>query len=147
MTNSDEAGPVWDELASDVQVAVARMYRRARAEIPDNELGDTPMSVLSYLVKQGPHTQSALSDRERVTPPAMNQIVNALQASGLVAKSPDPTDGRKVLVAATDSGTALWREGRRARYAWLNARLAELSERERQSLAEAARILREMADS
>jgi DNA-binding MarR family transcriptional regulator len=137
----------WDELASAVQVAVARLYRRARSEVPHNELGDTALSALAHVVKQGPQTLRMLSERERVTPPAMNQVVNSLQSAGLVSREPDPTDGRKVLVTATARGAAFWLEGRRARYAWLNARLAELSERERESLAEAARIFRDMADS
>ncbi|MCW2602529.1 MAG: MarR family transcriptional regulator [Pseudonocardiales bacterium] len=147
MSDSPDTGPSADSLASEVQAAVARMYRRARSEMPDNELGETPLSVLSHLVKHGPQSLRSLSERERVTPPAMSQVVNALQASGLVTRSPDPGDGRRVLVAATGAGASLWIDGRRARDAWMNARLAELSADQRRAVSEAARILRAMADS
>jgi DNA-binding MarR family transcriptional regulator len=136
-----------DQLATELQGAVARIYRRVRSETPDNELGDTALSVLKHVFKNGPQTPRALSDRERVTPPAMNQTINALEAAGFVTRNPDPTDGRKVLVTATDSGVALMTEGRRARHLWLNSRLAALTDRQRQALLEATRILNDMAAS
>jgi DNA-binding MarR family transcriptional regulator len=135
------------DLATEIQGAVARIYRRVRSEMPDTRLGNTPLAVLAYLVKQGPQTLRALSDRERITPPAMTQTVNVLETAGLVTRHPDPSDGRKVLVAATDSGITLTTEGRRAKHVWLNSRLDQLSDRERRVLVEAARIFNEIASS
>lgn len=145
------AAPIPDtrtELSTELQGAVARMYRRVRREVPQSEaMGDTQRSVLVWVVKQGPQTPGALSVRERVSAPGMNQIVNRLQEAGLVEREPDPTDGRKVLVRATEAGTALVLEGRRMKHAWLNERLDQLSDEERRTLHEAARILEEMAAS
>jgi DNA-binding MarR family transcriptional regulator len=135
------------DLATELQRAVARIYRRVRSEMPASQLGGTQLSVLTYLVKHGPQTLRALSDRERVTPPAMNQTVNALQAVDLVVRRPDPGDGRKVLVTATERGAELVAEGRRVKHAWLNTRLEQLTDAERRSLIEAARLFNEMADS
>ncbi len=101
MNSTPPLEPAGADLATDLQGAVARIYRRVKAEMSDDQLGQTQSTVLSYVTKHGPQTLRALSERERVTPPAMNQTVNALQAAGLVTRGPDPTDGRKVLVAAT----------------------------------------------
>ncbi len=133
--------------AIDIQRAVARIYRRVRSEQPGHQLGDTQLSVLTHLVKQGPRTLRELSDRERIRPPSMNQAVNVLQAAGLVAREPDPSDGRKVLVTATARGAELVSEGRRVKRAWLATRLAGLSDTDRRTLVEAARIFEELARS
>lgn len=130
-----------------IRRAVARIYRRVRAEMNDGQLGDTATAVLAYVVTQGPQTPRALSKRERVSPPAMNQTVNALQSAGLVTRGSDPSDGRQVLVAATEEGVELAARVREAKHSWLNARLDALSAGERRVLAEAARILDEMAGS
>jgi DNA-binding MarR family transcriptional regulator len=138
---------IMEDLETEVREAVVRIYRRVKSERSDAALGDTASAVLSHLVKEGPQTLRALSERERVTPPAMNQTVNALEATGHVVRHPDPTDGRKVLISATESGVALREEARRVGNAWLHSRLGRLSEPERRTLAEAARIMKDVAES
>ena len=133
--------------ALEIQRAIARIYRRVRSETTDNRLGDTALAVLANVVKNGAQTPRDLSERERVTPPSMNQTVNTLQAAGLVSRASDPSDGRKVLVAATELGFALTAERRHAKQVWLASRLDELSARELEVLVEAARILNDMAAS
>src|SRR5579863_6548418 len=102
-----------DELDSDFSTAVTRLYRRLRAEKADDQIGDSHRTVLALLVKEGPHTLRELSDREHVTPPSMNQTVNALAEWGYVERRGDPDDGRKVILAATSAGAALIAETRR----------------------------------
>lgn len=133
--------------AREIQGAIARIYRRVQAEMHDNELGNTAVLVLGFVAKNGPQTLTALSEREHVSAPAMNQTVNTLQSAGLVKRQPDPSDGRKVLVAATDSGLALWADLRQARRAWLHSRYEQLTDQQRDVLAEAATILNQMAAS
>src|ERR1700712_2889008 len=133
--------------ALEIQRAIARIYRRVRSETTDSRLGDTALAVLANVVKNGAQTPRDLSERERVTPPAMNQTVNTLQAAGLVSRASDPSDGRKVLVTATELGFALTAERRHAKQVWLASRLDELSARELEVLVEAARILNDMAAS
>ena len=135
-----------EELGAELRMAVARLYRRLRAERADDQLGDTHSAVLGKLVKDGPHTLRELSDHERVTPPSMNQTVNWLATAGYLTREPDPSDGRKVLLVATPAGTALAVETRRRRPAWLNAHLDRLTTDEQQTLLDAARILRGIAD-
>ena len=136
-----------DELGMQVRRAVARLYRRLRFERSADVLGDTPSSVLARLARRGPYSLRELSEHEHVTPPAMNQTMNSLVASGYVERQPDPTDGRRVLFVATTEGVAMAAETRHRRHEWLNQQLAQLSPAQRDTLQEAAQILRRIADA
>ncbi|HWE07935.1 MAG TPA: MarR family transcriptional regulator [Solirubrobacteraceae bacterium] len=143
----DSGEGILEQLVSDVPAAVARLYRRLRAEKPGGQIGDSQLSVLALLVKTGPHALGELSDHEHVTPPSMNQTVNSLAQAGYVTRQGDPDDGRRVILVATPEGVALIEETRRRRHAWLNARLRELSDAEREILATATGIISKIADS
>jgi DNA-binding MarR family transcriptional regulator len=135
------------QLSSDLRIAVGRLSRRVRAEKADGDLSDGQFSVLALLHREGSHTLSELSEFERVTPPTMNRRVNHLVAAGYVAREDSPTDGRKVVLRPTDAGREFVKETRRRRDAWLFKRLEKLPTDERSVLAEAARIIREIADT
>src|ERR1700676_653340 len=81
---------VVEKLDADFPSAVSRLYRRLRAEKASDQISDSQLSVLALLVKAGPHTLRELSDHEHVTPPSMNQTVNALAGAGCVARKGDP---------------------------------------------------------
>jgi DNA-binding MarR family transcriptional regulator len=124
-----------------------RIVRRVRAEKSDQELSDTQYSVLAYLDRGGPATPRALAEYERVQPPSMTRTLATLADSGLVSREGHPVDGRQVIVQLTPDGRATVRETRRRRDAWLARRLADLEPAERLVLADAARILRSIADT
>ena len=135
------------DLSSTLRIAVARLSRRLRAEKEDDELSDTQTSTLAFLVREGSGTIGRLSEHERVTPPSMNRTVNHLEQAGYVQRTADAVDGRKVIVVPTEAGLRLVTETRRRRDAWLNQRLRMLTPEQRETLAEAAVIIREIADS
>ncbi|KQR50906.1 MarR family transcriptional regulator [Leifsonia sp. Leaf336] len=135
------------DLSSALRIAVARLSRRLRAEKADDELSDTQTSTLAFLVREGSGTIGRLSEHERVTPPSMNRTVNRLEEAGYVRRTADAVDGRKVVVVPTESGLRLVTETRRRRDAWLHQRLRTLTPEQRETLAEAAAIIRELADS
>jgi DNA-binding MarR family transcriptional regulator len=135
-----------EDLGVELRRAVARFYRRLRAERADDQLSDSQGSVLSLLVREGPKTASALSDFERVTPPSMNQIINALAARGFVERHRVESDRRQVLVAATREGTAVAKATLRRRHEWVHAQLDKLTADELENLAKAAAVMRRMAD-
>ena len=126
---------------------MARLSRRLRAEKEDDDLSDSQTATLGYLVREGSGTIGRLSEFERVKPPSMNRTVNRLEEAGYVERTADAADGRKVVVVPTERGAGLVAETRRRRDAWLHQRLRTLSAEERATLAEAARIMRELADS
>ena len=68
-------------------------------------------------------------------------------AIGLVARRPDPADGRRALVEMTADGLATLEEDRRHRVGWLVDALEELSASERGLLRDATPILRRLAES
>lgn len=127
--------------------AIARMYRRFRAERASGELGDAAIAVLAHLHRYGPQTLSALSDHERVTPGSMSQTVNRLTALGYAERASDPSDRRRVLFELTATGHAVADAERARRHTWFRERLAERSDDERAALRIAARVLAEIADA
>ena len=109
-------------------------------------------SVLRVLELVGePHRMSPteLSDIVVRSSGGMTQILDRLERAGLVARTPDPADRRKVLVALTDEGMRT-ADAANARYAAERERLlADLSSDEVQRLDDAIHRLLEVmtADS
>jgi DNA-binding MarR family transcriptional regulator len=132
-------------LASGLRLAVMRLARRMRAERPDTALTMTQLAALATLERHGPLTPGELAALERVQPPSMTRVVASLQDAGLVERTPHPSDRRQALLAVTPAATALLREDRRRREAWLAQRLAELDDDERALLRAAAPLLDRLA--
>lgn len=131
-------------LASDLRVVLGQLIRRLRAE---HSFSLSQGIVLGRLDREGPRTVSALAAAERVRPQSMAQTVGDLEADGLVARSPDPTDGRRVLVALTDAGRVVLEADRGTREGWLAESIADgLSAEERQVLVAAVPLLRRLAE-
>ncbi|TFC89476.1 MarR family winged helix-turn-helix transcriptional regulator [Cryobacterium sp. TMT4-31] len=135
------------ELSHDFRLANGRLARRVRQEQADNELTSGQFSALGAVFRLGPMTLSALSEEERVTPPSMNRTVNALVEAGLVNRAGSAEDGRKVVLTVTDTGMTLVRETRRRRDDWIATRILRLTPEQRQILASATEIMKELANS
>ena len=69
--------------------------------------------VVWQLQLDGPTTQQALSRALRVTPRNITGLVDGLEADGIVARKPHPSDRRATLVSLTDKGATLARTMRR----------------------------------
>ena len=132
-------------LASRVRLAVVRLGRRLRAQRTSSSITLTQFSALTTLKKCGPMTPGELAAREVVQPPSMTRVIAALEEIGYVSRRPHPTDGRQSIVELTEDGLAYVLADISAREAWLDKRLAELTEAERRTLAEAAEIIDRMA--
>jgi DNA-binding MarR family transcriptional regulator len=133
------------QLAPVLRDAITRLNRRVRQTRPVGDLTATQLNALTSLELAGALTPRELADVERVQPPTMTKIVAKLEERGLVGRSPHPTDGRQVILAATEAGRAVLAQFERARDEWLASRLAELSRDERDTLRRAADILRKLA--
>ena len=132
-------------LATRLRDAIGRLNRRLRQTRPLSELTQTQLSALTSLDLAGALTPRELAEAERVRPPTMTRIVAKLEERGLVGRSPHPTDGRQVILAATATGRAVLAAHRRARDAWLAQRLAGLSADERDTVARAIEIIERMS--
>ncbi|MEK8108443.1 MarR family transcriptional regulator [Micromonospora sp. M12] len=133
------------QLAPQLRDAITRLNRRVRQARPVGDLTVTQVSALTSLRLAGAMTPRELADVERVQPPTMTKIVGKLEDRGLVRRTPHPTDGRQVILAATEGGQAVLDQFERARDEWLAHRLAALDEDERETLHRAAEILQQLA--
>ena len=133
------------QLAPQLRDAITRLNRRVRQARPVGDLTVTQLSALTSLNLAGALTPRELADVERVQPPTMTKIVAKLEERGLVQRTPHPTDGRQVILAATEGGRAVLDQFERSRNEWLATRLAALTEDERETLRRAAEILQGIA--
>jgi DNA-binding MarR family transcriptional regulator len=132
-------------LASELRVVLGHLIRRLRAE---HRFPLSQGAVLGRLDRGGEQSVSDLALAERVRPQSMAQTVSDLENDGLVARRPDPSDGRRALVALTDEGRAALDEDRRHRDGWMAMAIADdLSPDEQAVLARAAELLRRIAEN
>ena len=122
------------DLAHRLRPLVFKLYVLVRRETPQLQLTLTQGSVLSELVNGGPRRMSALAELERVRMPSMTNVVRRLERLGLVARRPDPEDGRAVLVEVTEEGRRFYAELIVAREEFLRERLIELDEADREAI-------------
>jgi DNA-binding MarR family transcriptional regulator len=133
-------------LASELRLSVMRLRRRLSNERhPDNPLSMGAMAVLGCLHRNGDLTVGELAACERIQPPSMTRIVNALEDGGYVARRAHETDGRQVVVAVSEKGRTTLLADRARRDAWLARRLRELTSDERAVLRRAAPLLERLA--
>ena len=111
------------------------------------DLSRTAAAVVAALREEGPLRVTDLAARESVAQPTMTVLINRLEREGLVARTPDPADGRATLVAVTPVGLARLEERARRRAEWLGKRLEALDPERRRALQEALAALDELLDS
>jgi len=75
----------------------------------------------------------------------MGTIVSTQEAEGMVRCSPDPTDGRQMLISLTPRCKKKITKGRAAKEDWLARQIAQLSTEDQAHLAAAAAILRRIS--
>lgn len=77
------------------------------------------LAILRRIVGEGPTTAVSLAAVEHVSQQAIAQSVAALKAAELVRTERDATDGRKILISATNRGRDLLESLVASRKAWL----------------------------
>ncbi|MBX9717953.1 MAG: MarR family transcriptional regulator, partial [Microbacteriaceae bacterium] len=88
----------------ELRVLIQKVARRIRAERAREGISDTQLGVLWQLASEGRSTPGRLAASERVSAPSMNRTLNALEASGLVQRTPSDNDARSVWVTITPAG-------------------------------------------
>src|ERR1700678_3303303 len=104
-----------DEVASALKLSIGLFVRRFRQSPGSGELTMPEQSTLSRLERGGPASAGDLARAEQVTPQAVGPTVAVLEERGLVMRSPDPKDGRRVLLSVTEPGLEAVRNKRSAR--------------------------------
>lgn len=88
-------------------------------------------------------TPGEVADRLLVTPGSVTSLLGTLERRGLVSRTPDPDDRRRVLVAITDDGRALVQQFVPEAVALQTAVMAGLSEADRARLVRILSTVRE----
>jgi len=130
------------DAAREVRTVFSRLKRRLKQTYDTEGLSPSQTSALSRLSKDGPASTSDLAAAEGVRHQSMAATLAVLDERGLIARQPDPGDGRRQLVSVTEAGHAFLDDKRRAGEEWLARSLqARYSEQERQQLIVALALL------
>lgn len=104
------------------------------------ELSASAAYAMHRVSREGPIRLTVLAAKEGVSQPSMTQLMQRLERADLVARVPDPDDGRACLIAITEQGQALLDNRRRTRRERLQQFLSSLSPEEERALALAASV-------
>ena len=117
--------------------AVARRLRAASmTSLAAWDVTPAQMRTIRVLTAHdGGMRSSELAHHLHIAPRSATEVIDALEAKGLVRRSPDPTDRRATLVTLTPRGTDLMDEVRRARGLESEKLFERLSHTDRNHLA------------
>jgi DNA-binding MarR family transcriptional regulator len=136
-----------EQAAAALRVSIGLLIRRLRQSPVVSELSLPETGALVRLDRSGPRTSAELARVERISPQSMGVTLGGLEARGLVARSADPQDGRRVILALTEAGRDLLRDKRDARVQQLAQALAsEFSSAELEQLLAAAPLIERLAE-
>jgi DNA-binding MarR family transcriptional regulator len=130
--------PEVSRTAGELRALLGRLTRRLRQTSVVGELTLPQASVLSLLEREGPATPGALATKERITPQSMGTILVSLEELGLVSRTPDPTDGRRLVISVTEAGRQVILGARRQKEERLAQALATNFTNEEQQVLRAA---------
>ena len=147
--SASRAGTATDaaQAARDLRVLVGRLRRRLREVDDVHELTASQLAVLGRLDRDGPASASDLAKAEHVRPQSMAATIAVLDERGLIARRPDPDDGRRQLIELTAQADEAVSGSRRARDEWLERAMRErFSEEERATVVAALQILERLSE-
>jgi DNA-binding MarR family transcriptional regulator len=103
-----EQTPAADAVEPRVSYVVARLERAIRQAIQERvrEFGLTTLqyTTLSVLGARGELSNAQLARRSYMTPQSMSEVIEALEARGLIERSPHPNHRRVLPARLTDEG-------------------------------------------
>ncbi|HTW82495.1 MAG TPA: MarR family transcriptional regulator [Candidatus Sulfotelmatobacter sp.] len=138
--------PSAGDVAAALRVGLGVLVRRLRQAQASEELTLPETSALSRLERCGPTTVTELAKLEQISSQSMGATLAALEARGLVARKPDPDDGRRVVVSITGAGRDVVRNRRSERVSLLARALEDgFTPAELRTLADAAPLLERLA--
>ncbi|WP_406010541.1 MarR family transcriptional regulator [Streptomyces sp. NBC_00637] len=127
------------QLAEDLRLAVGELVRAVR---PADTMPPGEAAVLGYLDRNGPLTTADIAQQRGVSHQSVAKAVKELLGQGLVRAEAHPSDGRKLLLHLTPTGSGRLAEERRRREDWLGAAIHDvLGADERKALATAVPLL------
>lgn len=117
------------EIASGLALGVSVLRRRLQQRPVEGVEGNPTLPELSALVRldrNGPATNADLAKIEQISPQSMSVTLAALERRGLIERSADPADGRRVVLSLTAAGRDAIAAKRAVRAGQIAAALAGL---------------------
>jgi DNA-binding MarR family transcriptional regulator len=135
-------------LAADIRVGFGKLKRRLREEGGSAEVTPSQASALAQLEKLGPSTVTELALAEGVRPQSMGATIASLEATGFIAGTPDPADGRRTILSLSPSAIEKFSANRTARDGWLFEAIQQnLDAQEQRDLARGFAVLAKLVES
>jgi DNA-binding MarR family transcriptional regulator len=139
--------PSPEEVAAALRPAAGNLYRKLKQSPVQGEATLAETSTLGRLERNGPATSSDLARADRISPQSMGVTVAALEERGLIERSRDPLDGRRVVLSITEAGRQVVNDKRGARTALMAAALRDgFTEAELGLLLAAAPVIQRLAE-
>ena len=127
---------------------VLSLGRRLRAERPEGAISPAAIALLGALYRLGPVPAVQLAAELHLQPQSLTRLLDALEDSDLITRTPGAHDRRERMIALTRRGRGAFLADMRERRQWLKAAMSGmLTARERATLLEAAQVMLRLADS
>jgi DNA-binding MarR family transcriptional regulator len=134
-----------DRVAGALFVSVGLLRRSLRAAGAPGETTFSEIAALARLERGGPATSAELARLEQISPQAMGATLAGLEGRGLIARSADPSDGRRVVMSVTDAGFDVLRKRRSVRVDQIAAVLGGFTQTELRQLLAATPLIERLA--
>jgi DNA-binding MarR family transcriptional regulator len=135
-----------EQVGAEIRGTLAVLYRRIRQTKQMGDLTLPESSALSRLQHGGPTTAATLARLEQISPQSIGATVASLEAKGLIRRSADLADGRRVILSLTSAGDATVQARRSARDQQFTRALSALSAGERAQLLQVMPLLQRLAE-
>jgi DNA-binding MarR family transcriptional regulator len=140
MTDRKLALEAWESLFR----AQHELFTEMNTDFDHTDLGQAEYDVL-LTVTRSPGMSARLRDvtaNMLISQPSVSRLVDRMVARGLVAKCPDPDDGRGALIRATDAGVREFRNVATVHGRSIAERMSRLDDAELRTLRDLAEKLR-----
>lgn len=133
-------------LASRLRSPLLQLHFLMRRNTPGPDLTPAQQAALQSLLRLGPVRMGELARYLKIRLPSATSAVDGLERLGLAQRTPDPDDGRAVVVQLSEHGQTLTSELITARNAMLAGHLCALSDEDRANLDAAVPALNKLID-
>jgi MarR family transcriptional regulator, lower aerobic nicotinate degradation pathway regulator len=129
---SEETNYILDDQVGFILRQAQQRHTNIFAALMIEELTPTQWAVLAKLNECGPCSQNLLGRQTAMDAATIKGVIDRLTKRGVTATTADPADGRRLLVALTPEGQAVYDRGQPMAERITAATLEPLSEAERE---------------
>ncbi|MEU5903521.1 MarR family winged helix-turn-helix transcriptional regulator [Micromonospora sp. NPDC047527] len=131
-----------ESLAEAFWGVASHLRRQTREALAPWDITPSQSRALGVLARHGEVRPGTLAEHLRIAPRSATEVIDDLQARGLVERRRDPADRRATLVALTDEGNRVSTAIRAARRAEADRFFGHLDDTDRAELTRILRTLR-----